>query len=64
MKLEEIRERSFAELQDEVTNLKKKLCSLRIDKGLQKEVDASEFGKTKKLIARIKTVIREKELAK
>ena len=30
----------------------------------QKEVDATEFGKTKKLIARIKTVIREKELAK
>lgn len=64
MKLDEIRERSIAELQEEVTNLKKKLCTLRIERGLQKEVDASEFGKTKKLIARIKTVIREKELAK
>ena len=64
MTLEEIREKSVAELQDEVTNLKKKLCTLRIDKGLQKEVDSAEFGKTKRLIARIKTVIREKELAK
>ena len=60
MKIEEIRERSIAELQDEVTNLKKKLCTLRIERGLQKEVDAAEFGK---LLQKVIQVMSKLELS-
>ena len=37
MKLEEIRERSIAELQEEVTNLKKKLCTLELKEDFKKK---------------------------
>ena len=60
MKLDEIRELSITELTEKVAELKKKLFTLRMDKAVQKEIDASEFGKTRKTIARIKTVIQEK----
>ncbi len=60
MKLDEIREMSIADLKEKVVELKKKLFTLRMDKAVQKEIDSSEFGKTRKTIARMKTVIREK----
>ncbi len=60
MKLDEIRELSVSELKEKVVELKKKLFTLRMDKAVQKEIDSSDFGKTRKTIARMKTVIREK----
>lgn len=60
MKLEEIRERTVEELKDEVVNLKKKLFELRMAKSLHKLEDATQIAKTKKTIAQIKTVIKEK----
>ena len=60
MKLDEIRELSISELEEKVVELKKKLFTLRMDKAVQKEIDSSEFGKTRKTIAQMKTVIREK----
>lgn len=62
MKLEEIRERTVEELQDEVVQLKKKLFELRMSKALHKLEDASQIAKTKRLIAQIKTVINEKNV--
>ncbi len=60
MKLDEIRELSISELEEKVVELKKKLFTLRMDKAVQKEIEPSEFGKTRKTIAQMKTVIREK----
>ena len=64
MKLDEIRERSVEELSEEVTSLRKKLFDLRFAKSLHKLEDTSEIAKTKRVIAQIKSVIREKQLAK
>jgi len=61
MKLEEIRERSIEELQDEVLVLKKKLFDLRMAKALHKLEDNSQISKSKKKIAQIKTVIKQKQ---
>lgn len=61
MKLEEIRERTIEELQDEVLNLKKKLFELRMAKALHKLEDPSQISKAKKTIAQIKTVIKQKQ---
>lgn len=63
MKLEEMREKSIVELKEEVVSLKKKLFELRMAKALQKNDDPSLVSKTKKQIAKIKTIISEKELA-
>lgn len=64
MKLDEIRERSVEELGEEVTNLRKKMFELRFAKSLHKLEDTSEIAKTKRAIAQIKSVIREKQLTK
>ena len=60
MKLEEIRERTIEELQDEVVSLKKKLFELRMAKALHKLEDGTQISKTKKTIAQIKTVMKQK----
>ncbi len=63
MKLEEIRERTIDELSEDVVGLKKKLFELRMAKSLHKLEDVSQLSKTKRMIAQIKTVIREKQLS-
>lgn len=62
MKLSEIREKTMEELSDEVVSLKKNLFDLRMQLSTHKLEDTSQIAKTKSLIAKIKTVIREKQL--
>ncbi|MDD3149962.1 MAG: 50S ribosomal protein L29 [Candidatus Gastranaerophilales bacterium] len=62
MKLAEIRERTIEELQEEIVSLRKKLFDLRLAKSMHKLEDTADIAKTKKEIAKIKTVIKEKEV--
>ncbi|NLF83492.1 MAG: 50S ribosomal protein L29 [Candidatus Gastranaerophilales bacterium] len=63
MKLSEIRQNTVDELQDKVMSLRKELFDLKIQKATFKLENVSEISKKKKLIAQIKTVLREKQLA-
>lgn len=64
MKVKEMRDLSVKELNEEITNLKKKLFELRMAKALHKLENPMQIPAVKNQIAQIKTVIREKELAK
>ena len=62
MKLDEMREHTIDELNDEVLSLRKKLFELRMNLSLRKLENTSEISKTRTQIAQCKTVIREKQL--
>jgi len=64
VKLNEMREHTIDELNDEIISLRKKLFELRMSKSLRKLENTSEISKTKTQIAQCKTVIREKQLQK
>ncbi|MBQ6517008.1 50S ribosomal protein L29 [bacterium] len=61
MKIKEIREKTIEELKKEVVDLKKKLLDLRFSKTSNKLEDTASISNTKRDIARIRTVITEKE---
>ena len=62
MKLSEIREKTVDELNQLVVDSKKKLFDLRIQKSMHKLENTAEIANTKRLIAQIKTVLRQKEI--
>ncbi|MDD2483630.1 MAG: 50S ribosomal protein L29 [Eubacteriales bacterium] len=62
MKLEKIREMSEAELNNEVTKLKKELFNLRFQQVTGQLENPIKMRDVKKDIARVKTILREKEL--
>lgn len=62
MRIEDIREKSIPELNDKVLELKKELFELRFQQATGQLESQSKFKETKKTIARIKTVITEKEM--
>jgi large subunit ribosomal protein L29 len=62
MKIKEIRERQTEHLQHELAEAQKHLFDLRSQAVTEKLEDPSQLGKTKKAIARIKTVLRQREL--
>jgi large subunit ribosomal protein L29 len=62
MSTKEIRERESEALKHELTDKQKHLFDLRSQAVTEKLEDPSQIGKTRKEIARIKTVIREREL--
>ena len=62
MRIEEIREKSIPELNDKVLELKKELFELRFQQATGQLESPNKFKETKKTIARIKTVITEKEM--
>ena len=62
MRIEEIREKSISELNDQVLELKKELFELRFLQATGRLEEISKLKSTKKTIARIKTVITEKEM--
>jgi large subunit ribosomal protein L29 len=62
MKLQEIREKSIDELKNLVVDLKKELFDLRLKKSTNKLDDTASISNTKRTIARVKTVITEKEV--
>ncbi len=60
MKAEELRRLSNEELLRELESLKKKLFELRIKFAIKQLVNTNEIKMTRKDIARIKTILRER----
>ena len=63
MKATEIRKMSAAELESKLGDLKKDLFQLRLQHATNQLDNPMRLGAVKKDIARVKTIIREKELA-
>jgi large subunit ribosomal protein L29 len=63
MKIKEIREKETSHLVHELADKQKHLFALRGQAVTEKLENPSELGKTRKDIARIETVLRERELA-
>ena len=64
MKASEIREMNPDELDDELENLQKKFFEIRTQAVTEKLEDPTQLTKVKRDIARIKTVLRERQLAR
>ena len=64
MELKKIREMSEAELNSELVRMKKDLFNLRFQHVTGQLENPVKMREVKKDIARVKTIIREKELAK
>ena len=62
MKAKEIREMSVAELQSKLADLKKDLFTLRMQHATNQLDNPLKIQSVKKDIARVKTIIREREL--
>ena len=64
MELKKVREMSEAELNSELVRMKKDLFNLRFQHVTGQLENPIKMRETKRDIARVKTIIREKELAK
>lgn len=62
MKASEIREKSQLELQKELSDLKSELFKLRFQLATNQLENPMKLKDVKKSIARVKTIIREREL--
>lgn len=62
MKIQDIRELSAQELEDKVKNLKQELFNLRFQNATNQLDNPMRIASVKKDIARVKTVLKEKEL--
>ncbi len=62
MKLSEIREQTADELQEKVISLRKEIFDLKVQKATFKLENVSEIRKKRRLIAQIKTVLKDKQL--
>ena len=60
MKAKDLRTKSVAELNEELTSLLKAHFGLRMRRATQQLTNISQLGKVKRDIARVKTVIAEK----
>ncbi len=63
MKVEEIREYSVEQLSEQLLDLKKELFNLRFQHATNQLDNPMKIADVKKTIARVKTVMREKELS-
>ena len=63
MYIQELRRKQDDELVDLFEDLKESLYTLRINRGTGELVDTTQFRKTRRDIARVLTVLRERELA-
>ena len=63
MKLDEIREKTIEELKTELVSKKEELFNLRFQHAINQLDNPQKIVETRKTIARLMTVIREKELA-
>ena len=63
MNVKEIRDKSNAELAQEITSLKEELFNLRFQQATGQLENPASMREVKKTIARIKTVITERELS-
>ena len=62
MKVQEIREKTAAELNETLDSLKKELFRLRFQDAINQLENPMRISAVKKDIARVKTVIREREI--
>ena len=63
MKASELRELSVEELQRKLTELKAELFNLRFQLAVNQLENSNRIGAVKKDIARVSTVLRQRELA-
>ena len=63
MKVNDIREMNPDELSDELENLQKKFFEIRTQAVTEKLEDPTQLTKVKRDIARIMTIIRERQIA-
>ncbi len=61
MKANELRSKSIKELLDERVAIQRELFNLRMQRGVGQKPQTHLFSKLKKDIARIETILREKE---
>lgn len=61
MNLSELRSKTSEELKSELSAVLKELFNLRVQKGVGQNPQAHLFKKSRRLIAQIKTILREKE---
>ncbi len=62
MRIEEVRELTTEALQEELENTRKELFNLRFQKATQQLSDSNAIRKTRRTLARMMTVLREREL--
>jgi large subunit ribosomal protein L29 len=62
MKIKEVREKETGHLQHELVEKQKHLFDLRSQAVTEKLEDPSQLGKTRKDIARMKTVLRQRQM--
>ncbi len=60
MKASELKAKSVAELQEELLSLTRAQFGLRMQLATQQLTNTSQLGKTRRDIARVKTVLKEK----
>ena len=63
MSAKELRGKEQKDLAGELIKLRREQFSLRMQAASGQSVKSSDFGKVKKSIARVKTVLREKQAA-
>jgi len=61
MDAKELRTRSVPELTDELVKLRKEQFALRMQRATGQQPKPDQFGKVRRNIARLKTVLREKQ---
>jgi large subunit ribosomal protein L29 len=64
MKASELRGKSVDELKQELQSLLRAQFSLRMQKATQQLANTSQIGKTRRDIARVRTVLTQKEMGK
>ena len=64
MKANELRGKSVDELKQELQSLLRAQFSLRMQKATQQLANTSQIGKTRRDIARVRTVLTQKEMGK
>ena len=63
MRVSEVRELNKEELEKELLDQERALMNLRFRKATLQLTDTNTIGETRRTIARLKTVIREREIA-
>ena len=64
MEAKELRAKSAAELADELLKLRKEQFALRMQRATGQQPKPDQFGKVRRNIARVKTVLRRQQTAK
>ena len=62
MNVKEMRGKTAAELSEELLKLRKEQFALRMQRATGQGAKPDQFGKVRKSIARLKTILREQEL--